>query len=30
MGPVGQLAGMVMNTLGAIGNISQAMGGGTD
>ena len=30
MGPVGQVAGMVMNTLGAIGNISQAMGGGTD
>ena len=30
MGPVGQVAGMAMDTLGAIGNISQAMGGGTD
>ena len=30
MGPAGQVAGMVMNTLGAIGNISQAIGGGTD
>ena len=30
MGPVGQVVGMVMGTLGAIGNISQAAGGGTD
>jgi hypothetical protein len=30
MGPVGKVAGMVMDTFGAIGNISQAMGGGTD
>ena len=29
-GPMGQLIGGAMKTLGAIGNISQAMGGGTD
>jgi hypothetical protein len=30
MGPAGKVVGMAMDTLGAIGNISQAMGGGTD